>query len=43
MYFMGMKSPGQQRVAVGRFLGLDRREGAALGSFEDMENLSPEG
>ena len=43
MYFMGMKSPGQQRVAVGRFLGLDRREGAALGSFEGMENLSSEG
>ena len=43
MYFMGMKSAGEQRTAVRRFLGLDRREGAALGSFEGMENLSSEG
>lgn len=43
MYFMGMKSAGEQRTAVRRFLGLDRREGAALGSFADMENLCPDG
>lgn len=43
MYFLGMKSPGEQRTAVRRFLGLDRREGAALGSFAAMENLSSEG
>lgn len=43
MYFIGMKSAGEQRTAVRRFLGLDRREGAALGSFAAMENLSSEG
>lgn len=43
MYFLGMKSPGEQRTAVRRFLGLDRRDGAALGSFSDMENLCGEG
>ena len=43
MYFLGMKSAGESRTAVGRFLGLDRREGAALGSFAAMENLSSEG
>ena len=40
---MGMKSPGEQRTAVRRFLGLDRREGAPLGSFGAMENLCADG
>lgn len=43
MYFLGMKSGGEQRTAVRRFAGLDRRDAAGLGSFCAMENLCGSG
>ena len=43
MYFRKLSAPRLQRVTVSAFPGLDRREGAAAGSFSHMENLCPQG
>ncbi|MBR5572133.1 MAG: hypothetical protein IKV99_05770 [Oscillospiraceae bacterium] len=42
MYFAAMKTTPQHRTAVRAFGGLDRRAGAALGTFEEMENMTGE-
>ena len=39
MFFPKLTASPQQRRTVDRFLGLDRRAGSAMGSFQDMENL----
>ena len=39
MFFPKLTASTQQRRTVDRFLGLDRRAGSAMGSFQDMENL----
>ncbi len=42
MYFRKLSAPALQRVSVSSFPGLDRRCGAAAGSFTEMENLCPD-
>ena len=39
MYFPKLHAPAQTALTCSRFLGYDRRCGAAEGSFTDMENL----
>ena len=39
MFFPKLTAAPQQRRTVDRFLGLDRRAGSAMGSFQNMENL----
>ncbi len=39
MYFPKLKAAAQQRLAVERFGGLDRRPGSGAGYLEDMKNL----
>ena len=39
MYFPKLTAAAQQRVTVDRFLGLDRRAGSPMGSFQETENL----
>ena len=39
MLFRQLSAPKLRRVTVERFGGLDRREGAAVGSCAAMENL----
>ena len=43
MYFRKLSAPRLHRVTVNSFPGLDRREGAAAGSFAQMENLCGDG
>ena len=43
MYFRKLTAPALHRVTVNSFPGLDRREGAAAGSFAHMENLCGDG
>lgn len=39
MYFPKLTAPAQTGMTVSRFLGYDRRTGAAVGSFTDMKNM----
>ena len=39
MYFPKLTAAAQQRVTADRFLGLDRRAGSPMGSFQETENL----
>lgn len=39
MFFPKLTVSPQQRVTADRFLGLDRRAGSPMGSFQNMENL----